>query len=165
MNHAIINAQGVVENITVSKIAIEDNWFEIPKNQIVNIGDSFSGGIFTAAPIPALTAQEKIDRVIDLMKEKQDGGIVFYGLPVATDNSAKGDLAGAKLKPKTKRKIVTRQGKGAKSEFSSVQVDALFDAVENYRQAVMDRAYDLLEAIEADPGTDIDTGWPSNEFT
>lgn len=107
-----------------------------------------------------LTAQ-----VIALMIEKQDGGITFNGIPVSTDNNANGDLTGAKLAPKASRKIVTRKGGGAKVVMTSAQLDALFDAVEQYRQDVMDRAYDLLTAIEAEQAVDVDTGWPSNIIT
>lgn len=114
---------------------------------------------------PALVAQKMKARVVQIMIEKQDGGVVFNGLPVSTNNSAIGDLMGAKLAPKASRKIVTRLGGGMKTILTSAQLDSLFNAVEKYRQDVMDKAYDLIVALDAaqDPTTvNINVGWPSN---
>ncbi len=118
---------------------------------------------FEASRAPTLASIK--ERIVSLMAEKQDGGIVFNGLPVATDPRAKAEIAGAKQKARASRKIVTRNGGGVKAELSQAQFDALHSAVEDYHQSVMDHAHDLLGQAEAaaDPASvNIEAGWPSN---
>ena len=113
------------------------------------------------------TLQKLKASVVQMMATKQDGGIVFNGLDVATNTVAVADISGAIQKGRTTRKVVTRSGKGARSALNQAGFEALFDVIETYRYSVMEHAYDLLEALDAaqDPATvDIDAGWPSNVF-
>ena len=102
--------------------------------------------------------------VVELMISKQDGGIILNGTFFSTDAAAKSDIAGAKLKAMETRKIVTR--KGDRTTLNSTGIDALFDAIETYRQSVMNRAHDLLAEIDAaEPeqltSINIKTDWPT----
>jgi len=99
--------------------------------------------------------------VVEIMAEKQDGGVIFNGVLVATDGDAVADLSGEKHSPATGLKIVPRHGRGVKFELTTVaQFNTLFNAVKAYRKNVMAHAYDLLDNIENDVQVDIHNGWP-----
>jgi hypothetical protein len=99
-----------------------------------------------------------------LASEKRDGGIVFDGLEISTTASARSLLIGGRQNPKSTRKIVT---KGGRMEISQAAFEAVNVAVSEYIQDVIDREYDLLEAVdalqdlEAVAAFDYLGGWPS----
>ena len=113
----------------------------------------------------APTLQYVSQSILSIMADKQNQGIVFQGHPVATDTATVADLAGARQRGRPSRKVVTSGSD--RFELNQVEFEALFDAVEDYRQAVMDRGYDLLEEAEAaDDVSQVDffAGWPVNVY-
>lgn len=110
--------------------------------------------------------QKMKERVVEIMAEKQDGGITFNGLAVSTDVYAVADLNGDQNSGKPDDiVIVPRKGKGAKATLTRPQRNALFNAVVDYRTEVMEHAGSLIDDIENDIAIDLDSGWPSTIIT
>lgn len=95
---------------------------------------------------------------------RRDKGTSVNGLEISTSSSARSLLIGGKQNPKATRKVVT---KGGRMEVSQAEFDAIVDAVAEYIQAVIDREYDLLEAVDAAAtvqeveAIDVGSGWPT----
>jgi len=107
-----------------------------------------------------------LEDVVELMIEKQDGGMDFNGNRIATDGDAVAELANKKHTPAASHKIVPRKGKGVKFTLSStVQFNAMHKAQKDFRKNVENHAFDLIGNLEiaADISTiDIHTGWPTS---
>lgn len=163
-----VSASGFFDQTTTPENAVEiATPGELP--EMVTEGQStFSEGVWTH-PAPVLDAYvtKKKLQITQLMAAKQDGGVIFNGLPISTDPGAVADLSGMKAKGGGAVKVVPRGGKGSRASLSGAQFDALFAAVANYRKAVMENAHDLIGTLEAapDPSTvDINAGWPTNIY-
>ena len=87
------------------------------------------------------------------------------GMLIGTDADSRSLLLATKVTPKELRKVVT---KGGRATLTGAQLVGLTEAVDDFIQAVMDRQYDLEEAIEGATTQgdldiiDITAGWPAN---
>ena len=108
--------------------------------------------------------QGLLNTVASLAKTKRDSGITVSNLQISTDADASSLLSGAKLGGKATRKLV---GKNWRIEMSKVEFEAVVEAVDDHIQAVFDKQYDLIEAIDAASdlaaleAIDIESGWPT----
>ena len=104
-----------------------------------------------------------IAEVRSIADRNRESKIVIGELVVSTDAKARGLLNGGRAGNKPTRKVVTS---GGRVELSTVQFNAVVDAVDDHIQATFDNEYDLLEAIDGAVDfaalelIDIDAGWP-----
>jgi len=100
--------------------------------------------------------------VIEIMIEKQNAGLDFNGMPIETDVDGLALITGAKVKGRpADRKFVPRTGGGTTAVLTKQNVDDIFDAVDAFKQDLMNHAFDLLELLNAGTWVDINNGWPS----
>lgn len=104
--------------------------------------------------------QKKIDRVIELMIEKQDGAFSYGGVPINLSASSKAKINRIGSTPSAQRKVVPTLGRGATMLADSAAQQAISDAAAAYVQSIEDHAYDLIEALKAGNVPDIEAGWP-----
>ncbi len=104
----------------------------------------------------------------DLRWQKETGGIVIAGVPVATDDRSKMLILGKRAQAQADPAMVFRwkAASGDWVELTGAQIIAVADAVAHHVQACFDREGELHDAIDA-AGTaeavlavDIAAGWP-----
>lgn len=157
-DNARLDYADLPENWTGAVWAYDGEW---------SIADQAEHDAHVAAITPSIGEQKqvKLTHLAALAKTKLEGGTIINGLRVSTDADAKGLLALGKIGNKASRKIVTSSGQ--KATLTAAQFDGLVAAVDTFGQAVMDRHYDLIGAIEAAAdqaaldAVDIDSGWPN----
>lgn len=106
----------------------------------------------------------KKQRTNEIKQAKLTGTIIVSGMQISLDTDSKAIMALAKTNSRATRKIHTHAGDRA--ILTTAQFDGLVAAIENYGQSVMDRAYDLSEALDAATtaqeieAIDVTAGWP-----
>tara|TARA_R110000796_G_scaffold91041_1_gene195154 strand:- start:365 stop:844 length:480 start_codon:yes stop_codon:yes gene_type:complete len=159
MKYAVIDSQGIVENIVVANSLLESNWVEISNQDVVSIGTFYDGQSFV---IPPKTVEDIKREVSGISKSKRDGGIVFNGMKVSTDDKSRSLLNGAIADSEGNIKFVTSTGRAV---LTQVQFDALYSAVQVHIRDCFANEYDLTEAIDWPDvdlsAIDINAGWPS----
>jgi len=124
------------------------------------------------AAMPALSDHKQlaIDRAVDRQYQEADKGMLFNGLTISTTIASMTEITGAVQgngrSPTRVRKINLRSGR---VQMNKAELEAMADAVDNFRQLCHDRGYAICELIDAavdKPGVDavadaeIGTGWP-----
>lgn len=122
-----------------------------------------SWNAFQASRAPTLS--EVKAAIVRLKKEKENGGITYDSVPIATDAEAVGDVLGGLSQTGT---ILTDSGH--RLTINSTVVGAIKDAIEDYRFKVKQRAAVLDEGAESSNDLTaymdtIQTGWPSTVYT
>jgi len=140
------------------------------KTQTVKQGDyALVNGAWTetwvVTTLPLAEAKARYHAEINSIKQsKMTGTITVSGLEIGLDADSKGLMALGKTNNRTTRKIHTQAG--TRAVLTGAQFDGLIATIENFGQLVMDRAYDLSEAVEsavdisALTAIDISSGWP-----
>lgn len=117
---------------------------------------------FDSLSVPVI--QRKKAQINDIKQAKLTGTIIVSGMNISLDTDSKAIMALAKTNSRATRKIHTHAGDRA--ILTTAQFDGLVAAIENYGQAVMDRAYDLSDALDAATtaqeieAIDVTAGWP-----
>ena len=104
----------------------------------------------------------------DLRWQKETGGILIAGIPVATDDRSKTLILGKRAQAQSDPAMTFRwkAASGEWVELTGVQIIAIADAVADHVQACFDREGDLHDAIDAAEtaeavlAIDIAAGWP-----
>lgn len=109
------------------------------------------------------------EQLRELHESRAGKEVIFNGMPVPTNDRSISRMLGGKANAKAGRKLLLKNG--GRAVMTSAQLSAMADAVDDYVQAVMDRAYDLAEAIDNATdhaglsAIDLNSGWPSNRVT
>lgn len=117
---------------------------------------------FDSLAVPVI--ERKKAQINDIKQAKLTGTIIVSGMNISLDTDSKAIMALAKTNSRATRRIHTHAGDRA--ILTTAQFDGLVAAIENYGQAVMDRAYDLSEALDAAAtaqeidAIDVTAGWP-----
>ena len=169
MRYAIVE-NGVVVNVAKSDSPLKSNWI---KSDTANKKDLYDGDVFSS-PVDSATLdeykEEKIGFVVDKQYQVADSGIDVNGLFVATTIDSISEITGAVQgngrNPTKIRKVNLR---GGRIQADKATLEALAEAVDDYRQACHDRGYDICELISAATtkpeidsilNTEMNIGWP-----
>ncbi|WP_377810631.1 DUF4376 domain-containing protein [Azospirillum sp. A29] len=104
----------------------------------------------------------------DLRWQKETGGIVIAGVPVATDDRSKMLILGKRAQAQTDPTAIFRwkAASGEWVDLTGAQIIAIADAVGDHVQACFDREGAIHDLIDAAPdaaavlAVDISAGWP-----
>lgn len=119
------------------------------------------------ARLVALRTQRKA-AATDLRWQKEIGGIVINGIPVATDDRSKMLILGKRAQAQSNPAMLFRwkAADGDWVDLTGAQIIAIADAVANHVQTCFDREGQLHDAIDAAKdatavlAVDISPGWP-----
>lgn len=116
----------------------------------------------TAADLERVRTAKKA-RLAEIANAKLSVGFTVNGLKISTDAEARGLLSLGKIGNKPSRKVVTSSGQRA--ILTAIQFSDVVAAADNYGQDIMNRWYDLDEAldnatVDTIDSIDINVGWP-----